>query len=75
MIGILILIYLTILWFDGIRPIGDRPLMTLGVLLTLMGVQLFSIGFIGEIMRDNYYRAEEEYAISKTAGFTGTRGG
>jgi glycosyltransferase involved in cell wall biosynthesis len=74
-IGVLILLYMSILWFDGVRPIGDRPLMTLGVLLTLMGVQLFSIGFIGEIMRNNYFRAEDEYAIRMTTGFRGSRRG
>jgi len=68
-LGFLILAYLAALWFDGIRPIGDRPLMTLGVLLTLMGLQLFSTGLIGEILRNNNYKAEEEYAISKVVGF------
>jgi glycosyltransferase involved in cell wall biosynthesis len=68
-LGILILSYLTILWFDGVRPIGDRPLMTLGVLLTLMGVQLFSTGLIGEILRKYNFRPDDEYAIRKTAGF------
>jgi glycosyltransferase involved in cell wall biosynthesis len=68
-LGALILLYLTILWFDGIRPIGDRPLMTLGVLLILMGVQLYSTGLIGEILRKDHFIADEEYAIRKTAGF------
>lgn len=69
LLGILILSYLTVLWFEGIRPIGDRPLMTLGVLLTLMGVQLFSTGLIGEILRNNNFKAEDEYAIRTKAGF------
>jgi glycosyltransferase involved in cell wall biosynthesis len=69
LLGIIILLYLTILWFEGIRPIGDRPLMTLGVLLTLMGVQLFSTGLIGEILRKDNFKADEEYTIRKKAGF------
>jgi glycosyltransferase involved in cell wall biosynthesis len=68
-LGTLILLYLSILWFEGIRPIGDRPLMTLGVLLTLMGLQLFSTGLIGEILRRDNFKADEEYSIRKTAGF------
>ncbi len=43
--------------------------MTLGVLLTLMGVQLFSTGLIGEILRKDNFKADEEYAIRRTAGF------
>lgn len=68
-LGFMILSYLTVLWFEGIRPIGDRPLMTLGVLLTLMGVQLFSTGLIGEILRKDNFKADDEYAIRKTVGF------
>ena len=75
LLGILILLYLTILWFEGVRPIGDRPLMTLGVLLTLMGVQLFSTGLIGEILRKDNSKADEEYAIRKTAGFQNRQSG
>jgi glycosyltransferase involved in cell wall biosynthesis len=67
-LGILILLYLTVLWFEGIRPIGDRPLMTLGVLLILMGLQIISTGLIGEILRNYNFKANEEYAIRKTAG-------
>ncbi len=73
--GLLILAYLAILWFDGIRPIGDRPLMTLGVLLTLMGLQLFSTGLIGEILRNNSYKAGEEYSIRNVVGFNNQHDG
>lgn len=31
-------------------PIGNRPLFFLGILLILVGVQFFSIGFLGEIL-------------------------
>jgi glycosyltransferase involved in cell wall biosynthesis len=55
MLGLLILLYLSILWFDG-QGIGQRPLFFLGVLLIIVGVQFFSIGLIGEMLintRDN----------------------
>ncbi len=48
-VGILINAYLSIGWFMGI-PIGNRPLFFLGILLTLLGVQLFSIGLLGEMI-------------------------
>jgi hypothetical protein len=35
--------------FYGI-PIGDRPLLLFGVLLILVGVQMFTVGLIGEMI-------------------------
>lgn len=48
--GFLINIYLTILWFLGERPIGNRPLFFLGILLLIIGIQLISLGLLGEIL-------------------------
>lgn len=41
--------YLSVLWFQG-QGIGARPLLLLSVMLMVMGVQLTSMGFIGEFM-------------------------
>lgn len=60
-----ILVYLTILWFMDIRPIGDRPLLTLGVLLVLTGLQLISTGLIGEMLRAGTYRPSDEFSVSQ----------
>jgi len=49
MLGLFILFYLSILWFEG-QGIGQRPLFFLGVLLIIVGVQFFSIGLIGEML-------------------------
>lgn len=48
-IGILIDVYLTIIWFLGYR-IGDRPLLMLGSLMIILGIQFFSMGFLGEFL-------------------------
>jgi len=32
------------------NPIGDRPLLLLGVMLILVGIQMFSVGLIGEMI-------------------------
>ena len=32
------------------HPIGDRPLLLLGVLLILLGTQMFSTGLLGELL-------------------------
>jgi len=47
--GFLVCSYLSILWLSG-EAIGKRPLLILGVLLILMGGQLFSTGLIAEMI-------------------------
>ena len=47
--GFIISLYLTIGWYQGI-PIAGRPLFFLGLLLIILGVQSFSLGFLGELV-------------------------
>lgn len=47
-VGIIANLYLSILWLVG-ESIGNRPLLILGVLLIIIGVQFFSTGLIGEM--------------------------
>ncbi len=54
LLGGLICGYLTVLWCLG-QGIGDRPLLMLGVLLLILGVQMFSTGFIGDMLVDATY--------------------
>ena len=58
LLGLLISGYLSVLWFQG-EAIGSRPLLLLGVLLILVGVQSFSIGLLGEFMTFQYERKHE----------------
>jgi hypothetical protein len=54
-IGMAVCSYLLYTWLAG-EKIGDRPLLTLGVLLIIIGIQFVAIGLIGELMvssRDN----------------------
>ncbi len=62
-VGTLICVYLAVLWFQGYRPIGDRPLLTLGVLLMITGLQFISTGLIGEMLQYNNYKPGDEYAV------------
>lgn len=48
-IGFLICLYLSIIWIGG-ASIGSRPLLFLGVLLIVVGVQLFSLGLLGQLL-------------------------
>jgi glycosyltransferase involved in cell wall biosynthesis len=59
-VGFLTELYLTILWFRG-HKIGDRPLLLLGALLILAGIQFFSMGFIGEFLTyQNHKKVDAE---------------
>jgi glycosyltransferase involved in cell wall biosynthesis len=49
-IGTAVLAYLTALKVAG-EAIGHRPLLILGVLLVVVGLQLFSLGLLGEMIR------------------------
>lgn len=57
-VGFAISAYLSVLWIQG-EGIGDRPLLLLGALLILVGVQSFSIGLLGEFMTFQYHRRPE----------------
>ncbi len=59
--GFVISVYLTILWFQG-YGIGNRPLLFLGILLIIVGMQSFSIGLIGEMIT-NLKDEEGSYSI------------
>ena len=61
-LGTAILAYLSALWFAG-QGIGDRPLLILGVLLVLVGVQLFSVGFLGDVVRHTRPREQRPYRL------------
>src|SRR5881227_665615 len=52
-IGLGILVYLTILKIGG-HAIGERPLLTLGVLLVVVGLQFFSLGLISELITSQH---------------------
>ncbi len=49
-IGFVINTMLALEWFRGIRPLGDRPALLLGILLMLVGLQLLTTGLIGELI-------------------------
>jgi glycosyltransferase involved in cell wall biosynthesis len=52
-LGTIFCSYLSILWLTGERPIGNRPLLFLGILLIIIGVQLISMGLLGELINQS----------------------
>ena len=52
-IGSVLLVYLTVLKLSG-EAIGHRPLLTLGVLLVVVGMQFFSLGLLSELITSHH---------------------
>jgi dolichol-phosphate mannosyltransferase len=68
-LGFAILVYLTIVKLAG-HAIGDRPLLTLGVLLVVVGLQFFSLGLISEMLTSQHEegargRADAEHHVDE----------
>jgi hypothetical protein len=59
-IGSSILIYLVSLKLVYGLDIGDRPLLVAGTLLVVVGIQLISLGVIGEILSRTYFASSKE---------------
>jgi glycosyltransferase involved in cell wall biosynthesis len=53
LVGVAILAYLTVVKIGG-AGIGDRPLLLLGVLLVVVGIQFLSLGLIGEMLTSHH---------------------
>lgn len=64
-VGMIISAYMTVLWLLGQRPIGDRPLLTLGVLLITIGVQFFTLGLMSELIINLQSSHRTSYSIRK----------
>jgi len=61
--GIAVLAYLTVVKAMG-HAIGHRPLLTLGVLLVVVGMQFFSLGLLGEMITSQH---EERFGRAEHA--------
>jgi glycosyltransferase involved in cell wall biosynthesis len=70
-LGGLIELYLALEWLRRafglaeVEPIGTRPLFTVGILAMILGIQLFSTGLLGEMIRYFTFHPEQEYTIKQ----------
>ena len=62
LIGFLLGLYLAYLRFFG-PGIGWRPALFFDIIAIVVGVQLISIGLLGEMLRNFAYRSEDEYSV------------
>jgi hypothetical protein len=66
MSGAVILAYLAALKIGG-AGIGGRPLLLLGILLVVVGIQFFSLGLVGEMLTSQH--EEKSRPSDKTRGY------
>ena len=68
--GFLISLYLSIEKIFIGKPIGGRPLLLLGVLLIIVGIQLIGMGLLGEMLVRVYHESQRKpiYVIKKIIG-------
>ncbi|HEY7215893.1 MAG TPA: glycosyltransferase family 2 protein [Thermoanaerobaculia bacterium] len=56
--------YLAWIWFGG-QNLSNRPLLLLGVLLMLLGIQVLTTGLIGEMITFKNFRRRDSYSIKE----------
>lgn len=63
-LGTVIMLYLAVLWLIQ-GSLGWRPLLFFGTTALMVGIQLISVGLLGEMLRNVTFRPEEEYSIRR----------
>ncbi|NTU44592.1 MAG: glycosyltransferase family 2 protein [Chlorobiaceae bacterium] len=68
-IGLALNLYLLFVKIMG-EEIGGRPLLSLGIIMTFIGIQLITTGFIAEFIMRTYYESQNKkpYIIKKIIG-------
>lgn len=65
--GFAINLYLVILWLRG-EYLSNRPLLLLGVLLMLLGIQVLTTGLIGEMITFKNFQRSDTYSVKERVG-------
>jgi hypothetical protein len=71
--GIGIGIYLTVIKFLYGAALAERPLLLFAILLVMVGVQLVTMGLLGEMVVRTYYESQDKhiYAVREELGSKG----
>lgn len=62
MAGLFINTYLAVSWLMG-ESLSNRPLLLLGVLLMLLGIQVLTTGLLGEMITFKGFRRSDSYSV------------
>jgi glycosyltransferase involved in cell wall biosynthesis len=73
MAGVVILLDLAVVKLFLRQPIADRPIVLLGILLTMLGVQLVTSGLLAEMVTRTYFESQNKpiYTVREELGSAG----
>jgi glycosyltransferase involved in cell wall biosynthesis len=74
-VGFAIDLYLSLLWLTGIAYIGNRPLLILGTLLIIVGVQVLIFGLLAEMITAVTYRRSDAMELIRRVNRNVVAGG
>ncbi len=66
-VGLVIDAWVSVEWITGQTALSNRPILLLGILLILVGVQLVSLGLLGEMIV-KYSNSKLNLAVQKEKG-------
>ena len=69
MIGALLVAYLAIDRLVFLHPLADRPALLLSSLLVVLGMQLFALGLLGELIIFTHARDIKDYQIDEVVRY------
>jgi glycosyltransferase involved in cell wall biosynthesis len=74
-VGILELLYLITarIWFSS--PLADRPALLLASLLIVLGVQIFALGLLGELIIFTHAGGSKDYQVDRVIHYPGAGAG
>jgi hypothetical protein len=67
-VGLVIDVWVSVEWAMGLTALSNRPILLLGVLLILVGVQLISLGLLGEMIVKNTLKTSSDIAVIHERG-------
>lgn len=67
-VGMIIDVYLTVEWFLKMTVLHTRPLLWLGILLIIVGLQFIIFGLLAEMITFGIIAKQTDYSIRKTLG-------
>jgi len=69
LLGTLALLYMSVEKFVADRPMADRPALLAGTLLMVLGLQIFALGLLGELIIFVHAGSTKDYQVDKVIQF------
>jgi hypothetical protein len=72
-VGILELLYLVFERIFFSSPLADRPALLLASLLIVLGVQIFALGLLGELIIFTHAGGSKDYQVDRVVQYPGAQ--